>query len=144
MKGEPGGQVVGVGHVDDLAGERRVAGDRGLVEGHRELLERHGHRVVLGQLEAQLVVRRASSCVLAALHEVEAARVGGGDLAALGEDQLQQLVDVALGGEGDADLVQLVQLLALAGQRVVELLDDAPAVDGVEGAVQAQAQPRRR
>ena len=40
-------------------------------------------------------------------------------------------------------MVQLVQLLALADERVVELLDDAAAVDGVEGAVEAQAQARR-
>ena len=40
-------------------------------------------------------------------------------------------------------MVELVQLLALADEGVVELLDHAPAVDGVEGPVQTQAQTRR-
>ena len=58
------------------------------------------------------------------------------------QDELEQLVDVALGGEGHADVVQLVQLLALADEGVVELLDHPAAVDGVEGAVQPQPQAR--
>ena len=48
-------EVVGVLLVHRLPGERHVARDRGLVEGDRELLEVHGHAVVLGELEAQPV-----------------------------------------------------------------------------------------
>ncbi|MBI2575125.1 prefoldin subunit alpha [Candidatus Woesearchaeota archaeon] len=47
-------------------------------------------------------------------------------------DELQQLVDVPLGRERHPDLVQLVQLGALAGEGAVELRDHAAAVDGVE------------
>jgi hypothetical protein len=133
------GQVVGVGHVERMPRQRHIARDRELVQGHRELFERHDHGVVLGQLEAQLVVG-AAGLLLAPLDEVQAAGIRRRDLPALGEDQLQQLVDVPLRREGDPDPVQVVQLLALAGEGPVELVDDAAVVDGVEGSLEAQAQ----
>jgi hypothetical protein len=86
---------------------------------------------------------RAAVLLLAPLDEVQAAGIRRRDLPALGEDQLQQLVDVPLRREGDPDPVQVVQLLALAGEGSVELVDDAAVVDGVEGSLEAQAQAFR-
>ena len=132
-------QRVGVRQVDHVAGQGGVPGDRRLGERHRELLERHLHRVVLGPLEAQQVVAGAL-VVLAALDLVEAARVRRGQLARARQDQLEQLADVALGGERDADLVELVQVAALARQRLLQAAHRRPLLGG---ASQPRAQARR-
>ena len=81
---------------------------------------------------------RLGALLLAPLHEVQAPGVGRGDLPALGQDQLEQLVDVTLRGEGHPDLVELVQVVALAVEGPLELPDHASAVQRVEGALQAQ------
>src|SRR3989442_1164659 len=49
-----------------------------------------------------------------ALDEVEATRVGRRDAARLGEDQVQQAIEVALGAERDADPRELTDLAAAA------------------------------
>jgi hypothetical protein len=139
LEGEAGGKLVGVGHVDVAAAQGHVAGDGGLVQGHGLLLERDHDGVVLSELEREPRVL-GRLLVLAPLHQVEAARIRVRDLPALQQDQLQELLDVALRGEGHSDAVQVVQLLALAGEGAFQLADHAPAVDGVEGPLQAQAQ----
>ncbi len=50
-----------------------------------------------------------------ALDDVHAAGVRAGDEASLLEDQVEQAVDLALGGERARDLDQLAELVAVAG-----------------------------
>ena len=89
-----GGQRVGVGHVEDLAGERHVTGQALRADRQRDGVELDRHAVVLGQLEAQ-----AARAVGRGLHQVDRARVAPGDVARLGQDQLEQELGVALARE---------------------------------------------
>ena len=82
-----------------------MTGDARRVDRQGELGERHVHRVVLGQLEPE--PRRSVGRLL---HQVDGAGVAAGDLARLAQDQGEQRVGVALGGEADPDLVEVLHL----------------------------------
>ena len=134
--------MVGVGHVHGVAGEGDVARDRRLVERNGELLEIGDRdRVVLGRLEAES--GPIPVAVLRGLDEVQASRIRDGDLAALLEDQREQLVDVALGGERHPDLIELAELLAPALVGLLDLPDRAAPGQGLDGPLQLVAQPHR-
>ncbi|MEX2221082.1 MAG: hypothetical protein WEG40_04715, partial [Candidatus Rokuibacteriota bacterium] len=100
------GQRIGVGHVEDLAGERHVAGQAVLAQRERDRVELDRHAVVLGQLEAQ-----PARAVARGLDQVDGARVTPGDAPGLGQDQIEQELGVALAGQPHADRVQLLELL---------------------------------
>jgi hypothetical protein len=96
---------------------------------------------------ASLKRRRSTAAVAVlggALDQVQAAGVGSRDLAALLQDQVEQLVDVALGRELHADLVQHAELGAPALVRVLELEQRAARVHRLEGALEREPQAHRR
>src|SRR5206468_4758895 len=81
--------------------------------GHRELGHRQRRQCeVLRELRTQLP-RRVR--LRAPLDEIERARIARRNAARLTENHLEQRVQVALGGEGDADARQLAQLAMTFG-----------------------------
>ena len=98
--GAPGRHRVGVVEVHRLAVPGDVAGEARVVDRHRPLGEGEPHGVVLRELEAEPLAVRPL------LEEVEAPRFRPREPAGLGEDLLEEPVEVPLGGEGDADPVQ--------------------------------------
>ena len=100
-----GRRRVRVGEVQDLAGERDVAGDALAREGQARRAERDRHAVVLGEREAEL-----ARAVGRLVDQVERAGVALRDLARLRQDRLEELARVPLGGEPNPDRVQLRQL----------------------------------
>ena len=111
------GRVVSV--VIDLAGAHRdrVADHALFVHRDLERLVCVVDREVLARGQEQL-----GHVVVDGL-EPQACAVGIGQLAHRGEDELLQLVDVALGRKGDADAVQLLELTVLAPGLLLELPD---------------------
>ncbi len=91
---------VGVFDIQYLPGRSRVAGDAAGVDGNGELAEGNGVAVVLSQLEDEIPFPAAL------FHEIERTGVGGGDLAALAQNQFQQRVGVLLRRERNPDLIQ--------------------------------------
>ena len=85
----------------------------------RDLGERNHDRVVLGQLEAQQVVRRGV-VILAALDQIQAARVGGRDLAAPVAQEHPEVV----GALADEAVAFVTKDGAVAGPRTLEHLVD--------------------
>ncbi len=95
-----GGHRVGVVEVHRLAVPGHVAGEARVVDRHRPLGEGELHGVVLRELEAEPLA------VGPLLEEVEAPRFRPREPSGLGEDLLQEAVEVPFGGEGDPDPVQ--------------------------------------
>ena len=77
-----------------------------------------------------LSVRRWS-----AVDDVDAAGVRAGDEARLLQDETEQLVDLALGGDGLGDLEELADLVAVAVYPVLPRLGALPRVQQLEGVV---------
>ena len=98
--GAAGRYGVGVVEVHRLAVPGDVAGEARVVDRHRPLGEGELHGVVLRELEAEPLA------VGPLLEEVEAPRFRPREPAGLGQDLLEEAVEVPLGGEGDADPVQ--------------------------------------
>ncbi len=124
LEGRAGRRMVGVRQVDDLARERDVARHALSVDWDRELLEGHVHTVVLREREAQ-----APIASVALLHEIERARVAVGDLAGLGQNELEEPLQVPLRREADPDAIQVAELDG-------EAVEVAPRRHVLEGVVQ--------
>ena len=94
--------------VDDerITGDRAVAGEAGAIHRNREFDERRfGLRVGLGEPEAE-----ALRSLLVELDEIQAPGIRLGDAPRLGQDQLEQRLNVAFRAERDADPRQLADL----------------------------------
>ena len=79
-----------------------------------------------------------------ALDEIQTPGIGRRDLAALAQDQLEQLGEVVLCGERDPDRVQLLEIPGLLVECCVELLDRLPAALKLASTFQPERQQRRR
>ena len=139
-----GWRLVGVGQVDDRPREGDVTGDALAVERQRRRAEGDLDALVLGEREAQ-----TGRAVGRLFHEIERAGVAAGDLPRLGQDRLQQDVEVALGRELDPDGVQLAELALQAGAlgRSVEIgerVGHRARQERPGGAGRHQAVPSRR
>ena len=136
-----GRRRVRVGEVQDLAGERDVAGDALAREGQARRAERDRHAVVLGEREAEL-----ARAVGRLVDQVDRAGVALRDLARLRQDRLEELARISLGGEPDPDRVQLRQLPVEAGDLgralgVGERVFHRAREDGVPRALRHQRVP---
>ncbi len=90
-----------------------------------------------------LSLKRSSRRVdlrLAALDDVDAAGVRGGDEATLLEDEAEQLVDLAFRRDGARDLDQLAQLVTVAVQPLAAALAPGLHLQELEGLVQRDEQ----
>ena len=112
--------------------EGDVARHRSGADRDRELARVEDHRVVLRELEAEGAARRIG---VVALDHVDAAGVGPGDEAALLEDEAEELVDLALGGDGLGDLDELAQLVAVAVQPFAAALGATAGLEQLERVV---------
>ncbi len=137
VEGRPRGQVVHIGNAQGRLVERGAAGDRPLAQRHRELARVEGDTLVLGQLEAQdhrpAVARRR-------LEDVDAARVGAGDEAALLQDDAEELVDVAHGRHRPRDVEQLAELVPVSPQRTSARFGATLRFQELEGAMGGQVE----
>src|SRR5690606_30308048 len=109
-------------------GDDRGAGDRAGRDRDRELAGGELARLVLAELEAQ-------PAAVLRLDDVDAARVGAGDEAALLEDEIEEAIDVALLGERARDLDQLAQLVAVAADGAGAALGGDAQLDALEASV---------
>ena len=111
---------VGVLEVEGVPGQRDVSCDAGARQRQPRRTVGDLDRVVLGQSEAQ-----PPGAVGVLLDKVERAGIALRDLPRLGQDGLEQLTRVALGGEPDADRVQLGELPIESrhGGRAVEIVE---------------------
>ena len=146
------GRHVGVVQVDDLSRQGDVARDALVADGHGGSggpgvagpRKWNGRGIVLGDLEAE-----AARLALRLLHEVDRPRVAAGDLAGSRQDETQQRLHVALGGEPDADLVELLELAPRGGglaaqSRVVEGLFERALENGPGHRLAQAGIPARR
>src|SRR5204862_6533944 len=103
------GEQVDVGDRQRLARRGDVPRQTAVVHRDRRLAEgKVRQREVLRELEAQLLRRTAA---FGSLREIQRARVAARDPPGLAEDHLEQLVEVSLVREGDADARELGELL---------------------------------
>src|SRR5207247_5495403 len=96
------------GVIDDerIAGDRAVAGQARAIHRNREFHEwRFGLRQGLGEPEPEPL-----RSLLVELDEIEAAGIRLRDAPRLGQNQLEQRLDVAFGAERDADPRELADL----------------------------------
>ena len=118
---------VGVGHVHGLVRERRVRRDHRVVRlavavVQRDGVERHGVAGAAAHRDGQAVGAHDLELQLVAHQPVERAAVGPRQVFRRDQDRLQQLVDVALLRERDADGVEVLELGEEMGlERAAEL-----------------------
>ena len=150
--------MVGVFNIDRQSGERHVTGDGFLVDLHRDLAEGHGHRIILRQLEAQVhaalgvahhrliahVLQQQLFSFFVFFHNIKRAGVAAGDLAALGQDHLQQFAGIVLRAERGPNLVELIDLAGGEGQPGVHLLAAGYQVNVVQRVVNHALNQRNR
>jgi hypothetical protein len=135
IKGEAslGGDLVDVVEVDGRAVEHSRASDAAGADGDGELAGVELDGFVLRELEAE---GAAEQVVVVALKDVEGAGVGAGDVASFFEDEVEEAVDLALGGEGLGDLDQLAELVAVAVEVLAAALGAGAGLEEVEAGLE--------
>src|SRR4051812_10775679 len=143
------GQVVRVIEEHGSSVQRYKAGDGFFTDVHRYLFKGDRNRVVLREFKAQLADRLALLLVcrlffrrdllrfgkshrICLLDQVERTGVRVGDLAALGQDHLEQLAGIVLGAERRADLIQLVNLFRSVAEPLLAVAARLVQVDVIQ------------
>ena len=131
--------MVGVTNVQGFARRSGVTGDAARINRQGELVEGHGLAVALGQLEDQ-----ALGAFARFLRQVKRPGVGGGDLAALGQNEFQQGVGVAFGRKRHADAVERLEFRIHQVQLAADLLVALRGLERLESPLNRHLHQLRR
>ena len=108
---------VGIGHADDLAGLGHVAGEARLGQPERLGLQALSHRGH-ADLTLQEIVLHHGEAEVIAFPDEHGPRFSAGESPGGAENPLEQGGEIALGGEGEADLEELLEERSPVGHRL--------------------------